>query len=65
MALELHSSAFYQQFEALSDGVIDLSQETGGQIERLVKARVLRGKSYDPRSRKLQLLKNDEAALEN
>lgn len=58
------SSALYRQLESLSDGIVDFkSAETGDQVEHLVRVRTMRGRTYDSRRRRIQLLENGEVAL--
>ena len=59
-----HSNNFYKQFEALADGIIDFkTQEREGELEQLVRVRVLRGRSHDSRWHRLRLLDSGELAL--
>lgn len=59
------SDAFYTKFEALCDGIIDLkAQEEGGRIEQYIRIRMLRGKKFDSRWHRLELMKNGQVALE-
>lgn len=60
----VHSDGFYRQLESLCDGIVDLkAQETGGRIEHLVRVRSMRGRTYDSRWHKLQLLEMGEVKL--
>jgi len=60
----VHSEAFYKYVESVSDGVIDFkSEEKNGAIEHFVRTRILRGKAYDSRWRRLRLLENGEVQL--
>ena len=59
------SDAFYTKFEALGDGIIDLkAQEEGGRIEQYIRIRMLRGKRFDSRWHRLELMENGQVALE-
>ena len=58
------SEAFYKQFATVYDGIIDFrSEEKSGQVEHLVRVRLMRRKKYDSRWHKLQILDNGEVAL--
>ena len=58
------SEAFYKQYVAINDGIIDFrSEEKSGQVEHLVRVRLMRRKKYDSRWHKLQILDNGEVAL--
>ena len=58
------SDAFYTKFEALCDGIIDLkSEEKGDRIERFLRIRTLRGKTFDSRWHRLQVRGNGEVAI--
>lgn len=58
------SEAFYKQYVTVYDGIIDFrSEEKSGQIEQLVRVRLMRRKKYDSRWHKLQILDNGEVAL--
>jgi KaiC/GvpD/RAD55 family RecA-like ATPase len=60
----VHSEAFYAQFEALSDAVIDFkSTETAGKMEHSVRVRALRGKPYDSRLRPVKVQDTGEVTL--
>lgn len=64
LAAGVHTDTFYKQFELFCDGIIDFkSQEKDGLIEQLVRIRLMRGRSYDSRWRKLSLQKNNEVIL--
>lgn len=64
LMMGVHSEAFYKYVESISDGVIDFkSQEENGRIEHYVRARILRGKGYDSRWRKLRLHDNGEVTM--
>jgi hypothetical protein len=59
-----HSDSFYQQFEALSDGILDFrSKEDGTRLVQEARVRVVRGKACDTRWRRLNLLENGEVAV--
>ena len=61
----VYSEAFYRQFEALCDGIIDFkSQEQAGQIEHSVRARAMRGRSFDSRWRRLKLINGEVSLIE-
>ena len=58
------SEAFYKQYVAVFDGIIDFrSEEKSGQVEHLVRVRLMRRKKYNSRWHKLQILGNGEVAL--
>lgn len=58
------SDSFYRQCESLSDGIIDFeSKEREGRMEQLVRVRLLRGKPFDSRWRKIRLLETGEVAM--
>jgi len=58
------SEAFYKQYLAVFDGIIDFrSEEKSGQVEHFVRVRLMRRKKYDSRWHKLQTLENGEVAL--
>ncbi len=58
------SESFYTKFEALCDGIIDFkSEEVGGRVERFLRIRALRGKTFDSRWQRLQLKANGEVAI--
>lgn len=58
------SEAFYKQYVAVYDGIIDFrSEEKTEQVEQLVRVRLMRRKKYDSRWHKLQILNNGEVAL--
>jgi len=58
------SEAFYKQYMAVNDGIIDFrSEERSGQVEHLVRVRVMRRRKYDSRWHRLQILENGEVAL--
>lgn len=58
------SESFYKKFESLCDGIIEFrSDEKGGQIEQYVRVSAMRGRTYDSRWRKLQLLDNGEVTV--
>ncbi len=59
------SDAFYKQFESLCDGIIDFKNEERDdkQIEQFVRVRMMRGRTYDSRWRRLRLLDNGEVTL--
>lgn len=62
----VHSEAFYKQFESLHDGIIDFkSEEVGGQIEQLLRVRMMQGKQYNSKWRQLRVLNNGEVKLAN
>lgn len=64
MMTGIASEAFYKQFVALYEGIIDFrSEEKSGQVEHLVRVRLMRRKKYDSRWHKLQMLDNCELAL--
>ncbi|HXW37305.1 MAG TPA: adenylate/guanylate cyclase domain-containing protein [Nitrososphaerales archaeon] len=59
------SDAFYTKFEALCDGIIDVkAEEEGGRVENYVRVRMLRGKKFDSRWHRLELMDSGEVALE-
>lgn len=59
------SDAFYRQFEALAEGIIDFKCiEEGGKLHHYVRARIVRGKTFDSSWRHLRLLENGEVALD-
>ncbi len=58
------SAGFYKQLESLCDGIIDFrSEEKEGKLEQYVRVSAMRGKRYDSRWRKLELLDNGEVTL--
>jgi KaiC/GvpD/RAD55 family RecA-like ATPase len=62
------TDAFRNQFESLHDGIVDFKTEEKGRkrrrrIEHYVSARILRGKRYSSRWRRIRLMKNGEVAL--
>jgi KaiC/GvpD/RAD55 family RecA-like ATPase len=58
------SEAFYRQFAAVFDGIIDFkSEEVSGQVEHFVRVRLMRQRKYDSRWHKLQLMDSREVAL--
>ena len=58
------SPTFYSKFEAICDGIIDVkSQEEGDKIENYIRIRVLRGKTFDSRWHRLEVMKNGEVRL--
>ena len=58
------SEAFYKQYVAVYDGIIDFrSEEKSGHVEHLVRVRLMRRKKYDSRWHKLQVLDKGEVAL--
>jgi KaiC/GvpD/RAD55 family RecA-like ATPase len=58
------SDSFYRQFELLCDGIIDFkSEEKGGEMEHYVRARTIRGRTYDSRWHRISLRDNGEVAL--
>jgi len=62
------SDTFRNQFESLHDGIIDFKTEEKGRrrrrrLEHFVSARILRGRRYSSRWRRLKLLRNGEVAL--
>jgi KaiC/GvpD/RAD55 family RecA-like ATPase len=57
---QTHSDSFYQQFEALCDGILDFrSRESGNRLVHEARVRVIRGKAYDSRWRQLKLMENE------
>jgi KaiC/GvpD/RAD55 family RecA-like ATPase len=58
------SNSLYKQLESLSDGIVDFRiQDTGGQIEHLMRVRTMRGRNIDSRWHRIQLLNNGEVSL--
>jgi len=58
------SDAFYTQFEVVCDGIIDLkTEEVGGQVERFLRIRRLKGKTFDSRWHRLVVQENGEVRL--
>ncbi len=58
------SDAFYRQFEALADGVIQFKAEEKEEgIEQLVSVRTMRGRAHDSRWHRLRLLDDGEVTL--
>jgi len=59
------SGSFYTKFEALCDGIIDVkAQEEGGRIENYIRIRMIRGKKFDSRWHRLELMDNGEVVLQ-
>ncbi len=59
------STEFFTKFEALCDGVVDLeAKEEGGRIENCIRIRILRGKKFDSRWHRLELMDNGMVAVE-
>jgi KaiC/GvpD/RAD55 family RecA-like ATPase len=57
---EVGSPSFQKQLESISDGIIEFkSEDKGGEIEQYVRVSTMRGRSYDSRWRRLQLLDNE------
>lgn len=60
----VHSEAFYRQLESIVEGIIELrSEEINSGVEHFIRIRTMRGKNYDSRWHKLELLRNGEVAL--
>jgi len=63
----VHSEAFYRLFESLADGIIDFEtrreSSDSGQVEQLMRVRILRGRAFDSKWRKLTLLQSGEVSL--
>jgi len=58
------SGTFHKQFESLCDGIIDFkSEEREDTIRHYVRVRSFRGKAYDSRWQRLQLLDSGEVKL--
>ncbi len=58
------SDAFYRQIEQSCDGIIDFkNEEKGAEIEQYIRVRILRGKRYNSRWRRLSQLDEGEVAL--
>ena len=58
------SDGFTKQFELLSDAIIDIkNRESEGRIEHVLRVRTMRGRPYDSRWRRLNLLQTGEVAL--
>jgi class 3 adenylate cyclase len=58
------SDAFYTKYEALCDGIIDVTaKEEGGKIENYLRIRMLRGKVFDSRWHRISLGRNGEVRL--
>jgi class 3 adenylate cyclase len=58
------SPFFFTKFEALCDGIIDVKvQEEGGRIENYIRIRMLRGKTFDSRWHRIQVMSNGEVKL--
>lgn len=59
------SDAFYRQFEALSDGVIEFQRkEQAGEIENYVRVRRMRGMNADSHWHRIKLLSSGEVAID-
>lgn len=59
------SEGFYKHFEALCDGIIDMtSREEAGRFEHYARVRTMRGGSIDSRWRRLQLLDNGGVTMD-
>jgi hypothetical protein len=57
----VRTEGFYKQFESLCDGILDFkTEEREGQIEQLVRVRLIRRKSH---WRKLKVLNTGEVEL--
>lgn len=58
------SAAFHKQFESICDGIIDFKcEENQGELRQLVRVSAMRGKKYDSKWRKLELLNDGEVTL--
>ena len=58
------SESFYKQYVAFYDGIIDFkSEEREGRMQQIVRVRMMRGRNYDTRWHKLQILDNGEVTL--
>jgi KaiC/GvpD/RAD55 family RecA-like ATPase len=58
------SPSFHKQFEFICDGIIDFkSEETQGELRQFVRVSALRGKKYDSKWQRLELLDNGEVTL--
>ncbi len=61
---EVGSPSFQKQLESISDGIVEFkSEDKEGRIEQYVRVSAMRGRSYDSRWRRLQLLDNGEVKL--
>ncbi len=64
LAVGVHSESFYRQFELSCDGIIDFkSEQRGDEIGHFARVRLLRGKSWNSRWRRLRLLNNGAVAM--
>ena len=60
----VYSDAFCRQFESVADGIIELrSEEKSSGVEHFIRVRAMRGKNYDSRWHKLQLLDSGKVTL--
>ncbi len=61
----VHSNSVYEQFEAASDGVIDLKvEEVGEEVRNLIRVRTMRDVEFDSRWHRLSIGENFEVTLE-
>jgi KaiC/GvpD/RAD55 family RecA-like ATPase len=60
------SDSFYRLMESNVDGIIEFkTKDTGDSIEQRVRARLMRGSSYDTNWHRLRLLDNGEVTIAN
>ena len=57
----VYTDPFYKQFESICDGIVDFKSEQKGEgIEHFLRVRMMRGRNFDSRWRRLRLLDNGE-----
>jgi KaiC/GvpD/RAD55 family RecA-like ATPase len=64
LATGIHSERFYHRIEAFVDGIVDFEAwDRGGQVDQVVRVRVLRGTSSDSRWRQLSVSRTGEVRI--